>query len=256
MSDTDAVIALYRISEGTGALGDFYTCASRWMAEQGRLPNRICVHGEGYGGKWTSFTRTDAKLRRSGFGEVTSIDICALEAGKEAPILDYLVTASYQRAHDYALVAARTDIASLTSPEWGVLLRQLLVICQPVYGIGYERERRLGPMPYAMGIAQGLGYSGPEYDEALSISRWGDKAVRQHVFGRGVLRDVYRWNVLSGVHAGLAVRGKRLAEWISEGNGKRGELVDVGRGAWLWDVPSQRIGEVRTELAECDLISC
>ncbi len=159
-----------------------------------------------------------------------------------------MLTTSYDgRGHRLkAVLVARSSIATLTPTSMLPVARILAQSLKPNYGIGYNREHRLGPDFYAGGICMGLGYTESEEEEKMNISFWSD-AVADHIWRKGVLRDVYPWNFLTKPHLAKQIHGIPLKKWIRQSIG-RGTVDVLCKGINLWKVPEVDIPSVRSAL--------
>jgi hypothetical protein len=122
-----------------------------------------------------------------------------------------------------------------------------------LYGIGFARPYRLGPVMYATGMATGLGYSDQDMLEADRIGSWFREVIGQNRHRTGLLRDLYPLNVISEPHLGQRVGGARLADWIRH-SPDRGTLRPLDNGAWLWRVEESQIESVRAPLVDAGLL--
>jgi hypothetical protein len=258
ISEECSVVAFYGIDTGAKAVATFYRTAVEWFKSFGCPPDKAGIRGPGHGGKLGSFSRADAKLRKAGFDGLKSIEvICSTPHAITGN--DYLLTADWSVEYSYALVAARSSLATLSGGSMLPLARTLAPDLKPEYGIGYARPHRLGPAMYAVGICQGFGPGGfgvdlneAEREEADSISRWGD-GLAGRVWRQGVLRDVYPWNFLTGPHLAKQVGGVPLEQWIRQ-DARRGSLSLLCDGVSLWEVAGANIPEVRRVLRQAGIV--
>lgn len=154
----------------------------------------------------------------------------------------------------------REDIGPFSSDSCEHVAR-LVTDRHPVgYGICYERDARLGPEAYAIGMQMGYGRTQPDEIEAKRIALFGrefyaprpDEPERfRHL--AGMLRDSYAISVLSEKHLAVSVRGQSLKEWIASDR-RHGTLNQIGARNWLWLVDADNQELVRNELAAAQLI--
>ena len=251
-SDECWVFALYGIDATGESLGSIYEELLAWLDAHDAPPDKLSVHGEGFPGKVGAFPRLHAKLEKAGFEKVESLSLFSLLPDADLPVRDWKAEADLSPRHSCAVFAADASLAGVESML--DITRRAVEHLRPVYGIGYRRERRLGPVLYAYGMSYGINaFSGPEYEESLRISRWGDTAMEGGMYRQGLLRDVYPYNLLTEVHLAARVEGVRLEEWIREGAG-RGELAPFQGGVRLWKVDDAARERVRPALRQAGLI--
>jgi hypothetical protein len=258
VSEECSVVAFYGIDPDTKAGESFYRTVLNWFDGLGFPPDKAGITGRGHSGKLGSFARGNAKLQKTGFGEVSSLNIVSSTPDARTGG-DYFLTADWDAKYSYALVAARSSLATLSNKSMLPLARTLAQDLKPEYGIGYTRAHRLGPAMYAIGICQGLGPGGygvdlneAEREEADSISRWGD-GLAGRVWRQGVLRDVYPWNFLTGPHLTKQVGGMPLEQWIRQ-DARRGTLNPLCEGVSLWEVAGANIPEVKRVLRQAGVV--
>jgi hypothetical protein len=135
------------------------------------------------------------------------------------------------------------------------IARNIIQSVRPAYGIGFERERRVGPVKYALGVCQGLGVglTGEAYEEARNISRWCDMGMVKQVWREGLLRDVYAWNFLTGPQLAKPVSRVPLERWIQQGAG-RGKISSFCDGVSLWELNKSEVPQVRAALLQARAI--
>jgi hypothetical protein len=259
MSEECSVVTFYGINTDANAAAAFYQAVVRWFTELGCPPDKLSVHGPGHSGKPVSFARVSAKLQKAGFEGVTSLSVTAMTPGGQIPVNDWLLMADWSVEYSYALVAARSSLATLSNESMLPLAQTLAQDSKPMYGIGYTRPHRLGPAMYAIGICQGLGPGGygvdlteAEREEADSISRWGDGLAGQ-VWRDGLLRDVYPWNFLTKPQFTKPVGGVPLEQWIRQDT-RRGTLGPLCEGVSLWEVGEAHLPAVRQALHQAGVI--
>lgn len=235
----------------------FYQDVVGWAQAIGCPPDKLAISDPRRSKRPISFRRGDAWLQHAGFEGVRALSLVAMLPEGRIPVDDFLLAANWSTRHPHALVAVRSSLATLAShSSAGALLsiaQRLIKALRPAYGIGYTRPHRLGPVMYAIGIAQGLGPAGygvglspAEEEEALAISRWGPTMSAQ-VWREGLLRDVYQWNFLTQPHLDRLVDGTPLEHWVQQGTG-RGTLTAIEPGMALWEVPEGTRPAVRAAL--------
>jgi hypothetical protein len=243
-----AVVALYGTASDSAAVESWFQAAVRFMKRLGHGPDMLSISRSGKTGRWTSFDTGLRKLEKLGFHDVTDISLCRVRPGGTVPLHDYDILGSYSLSSRYALLACSESILPFSKPDWLELIQEMLKLSAAAYGVGYVRPASLGPVPYALGIAEGLGFSGAEYEEATLISTWGYSGMPERVYEAGLLRDVYPLNALSPSHLAKSVAGMPLRSWIEEANGKRGTLKSTTRDRWIWDLRGRELETLRAQL--------
>lgn len=248
-----SALAFYWKGTGEPRVAGFYQVVVGWLKNIGHPPTRIGVDRKGVSGKIVNFADMEARLKTGGFADITGIELYAMDSD-ETPKWDYLTKCSYSQSESYAVVAARSSLATLSQASMFPLAQSMIRELKPEYGIGYTRLLNEGPDLYAVGIGvgDGLGQSESEREEALRRARWSD-AMSEHLWDQGLLRDVYPWNFLTQPHLSRAVKELTLQQWITQ-EPERGTLQQVGEGVLMWNVPLARIADIRKELQDNDVI--
>jgi hypothetical protein len=239
--------ALYGFAPTTCPVGDMYQWAVDWFSRLGCTP---CKAGADIGGKtetnYRTFQNLNRKLRDTNFDGVTCWDLVAVPEG---------YSARKQWEHSVGTMA----ITYSRSP-WGKCLvfhiqeplirdrmedflgaaRQACELLHPLYGIGYRRKFRFGPMLYGMSMQSG-GNAAVDDD---NMQKW---AIMMQHEAYTLLRSVYPWNFLTGTQLNVMVGEMRLADWIASRR-DRGRLSPFTDEITLWTVPDERIRPVRDEL--------
>jgi len=239
-------VAFYGFAVTASTAVHCYERMLQWFAQKGCPPDRMGVKGEGFSGKLLDFSRPSAKLKKNGFRGVASVEIHSKPPSECPTSVDGRMMADLSIVREYAILSAE----SLLVPFEAMLDIAHAVVqhLKPCYGIGYQRNRRLGPSFYALGInygTQGV-FSGPEYEEKVRISSW-IEGMSQHVYRQGLLRDVYPYNFLTEAHLFRNVAGLPLNEWIQKDSG-RGRLVPFSGNMSLWSVDQVAIPQVCEDL--------
>lgn len=259
ISEECAVVSFYGIEPTKESVAGFYQDVLDWFQELGYPADKLGVIGRGHSGKPVSFKRGDAKLQKTGFDEVKAMDISSLIPDARIPVNDYLLTASWSANHSYACVVSRSSIVALSHSGMLPFAQKVIRDVKPAYGIGYNRNHSLGPAMYAVGICQGLGPGGygvglseKEQKEADSISRWGD-GMAAKIWEKGILRDVYPWNLLTQRLLTKPVGGVPLERWIQQ-SAERGKLEPLCEGVSLWEIEGEYQPAVRQTLQKAGII--
>lgn len=252
-SDECSVIALYGFAVDPSIVESVYERVVSWFDSLNAPATTLAVEGRGFSGKVRTFSRLNARLRKRGFQDVADFEVSSLGANGGFPLRDGPLTASLVLESEYFLAAVRSSLADLTADSMRGLARDVIGFLHPAYGVGYRRERAKGPPFYAIGLSMGLQHSGPEYEEGLSICRWGDTGMEERVWREGILRDVYPWNFLTQVQLRKRIGRMSLKRWIGEGQ-RRGKLSKFEGDMYLWELKPGEIRSVRPVLREAGLI--
>jgi hypothetical protein len=73
------------------------------------------------------------------------------------------------------------------------------------------------------------------------------------------IRDIYKLNFISDCHLALPIdaAGTTLRQWIEQGSGTRGELIELNPGFYCWHIASEeRALWLRNQLAPSGIIIC
>lgn len=249
IENPESGIAFYSVRHTAETVETFYSSVVEWFQSLGYPPDKAAIRAPGHSGKYVSFGRADVKLAKNGFAGVTSMEISALMPDAQFLANDYFLTAQYSRKFSFMYVGSLGSIASLSRSVMLPLAQRIIDCACPEYGIGYMRDRSLGPSLYAVGINKGEELS---YEEALRISRWGN-ASKAHVWREGLLRDIYPWNFITHAHLRKQVNGISLQEWIVQ-DSQRGEIIPLSKDISLWDIKEINILTVRKILQDNNII--
>lgn len=245
-SEDYSVIAFYGVSSTEPSMSSFYKIVIDWFNELGYPPDKISVHGVGHSGKPILFSRTDSRIRKNGFKDINSFTIFATHPEGKTPVNDYYLMASYDGnpENEYCFIAACSSIANLSSNTMLPLAKKLISAVNFEYGIGYTRKHHLGPAMYAIGIGQGLGSGGSDYEEGLNITQWGNIGMTHKIYCEGYIREIYPWNFLTDKQLQLSVGNVKFIEWIQE-QPVRGSLELISSDITLWKVEDNNIHAIR-----------
>ena len=83
-----SAVAFYGFDVEADAAQRFYEEIIRLFQSHGCPPSRLGVHGDGFSGKLTSFSRTHSRLIKCGFKRVQSVEIHSQFPKDIAPIVD------------------------------------------------------------------------------------------------------------------------------------------------------------------------
>lgn len=245
MTAQGPVVAFYGLADAKAA-ASFYEDTLQWFQANDCPPDKLSVAGEGFSGKPTAFNRTHGRLMKGGFQGIDSVTVLSMCPDSSLPLTDWRMTAILSLKDSYVVLAADSSVASMDSML--SVARTTVEHLKPCYGIGYVREMRLGPSLYAIGLNYGThtAFSGPEYEEKLRITRWGE-AMGQHAYRDGFVRDVYPCNFLTNPQLSRSVAGASLHDWITH-DASRGQLTEFAGDVFLWSVDEAVIQPVRDVL--------
>lgn len=219
-SEECAAVAFYGIRPNAEAAERFYSAVVEWAYQHGCPPDKLSVHGPGYSGKAVSFARPNAILQKKGFEDVTGFSVFSLTPDGKIPVMDFMLTGDYSASNQFAGIAARSSISSLSHADMLPLVRILIQAIKPEYGIGYNRHIDKGPLFYALGMGQGSTVSrsqgSPEQlVDSDNIWAW-QFGWKEEFWNSGQIREIYSWNFLNETQLNAPVGKCTLREWIRE----------------------------------------
>lgn len=223
-----------------------------WMTENGYPPNTI---GLPHSGKFLRYVNGKRRLEKEQY-KVRDIDFY----GGGEPGTDYAwkLTVCFSVDDQIIYLCFDEEVMCFSYEILEKLLLDLCQYCSPKYGIGFERERKYGPGPYAHGMPQGLkyDYENPEHGkQRQQIYKWVDVYRRKDGYHTGDFRDIYPFNVLSQPHLDRIVDGQRFQDWV-QASADRGTLKQVSDALWTWWIEDDKIPAVRDALAPSGMILC
>lgn len=240
------VIALYGI-QPTARCGELiYGLALSWFERLGICPDLLGITGTRLSDKMLSFDTQNRKLRQSGFGVIDSYTIvCSADNAHSSE--DFFATVHWSCSHKVCVIAV--DETYETMDSLLLTCKPFIDVADPQYGIGYFRERRRGPVLFALGVNKGgpIVMTGEAYEQARNISRWSNIGNLNQVYLQGILRDVFRWNLLTEAQLQRDVAGVSLEDWI-RADATRGTLTPFTRNMRLWEIEEARVATIRQVL--------
>jgi hypothetical protein len=254
-ADACSAVVFYGIAAGKTQAKDYYRLIVEWFTDLGFPPDKLSVHGTGHSKGLSSFSRSDLKIRRNDFKDVTYFELVSSTPNARTGH-DYFLEASYRcdAGDAYVNVIARSSLATLTSSSLLPIARRIVQLLMPAYGIGFTRDHSLGPELYAIGVNFGNdATSGPAYEQKVLISRWCDTGMVEQVWRDGVLRDVYPWNFLTEPQLNRLIDGVRLEEWI-RADIARGTINHLSASVSHWELKDKQIPGVRSALERAGAI--
>ncbi len=243
-----SVVAMYGLQFSTDRVDAAYRHLLEWFDSLECHPDRAGVSGDGFKDGVGSFDEFDRQLQRRGFSEVRGLNLYCLVPDGEIPGSDWCVSVDIDHGRSLCVVGARSSIAPIPGGAMASIARTLIRDFDPVYGIGFRREMEFGPTFYAMGGNVGWNLWGEERQKAERIQRWWTDGIEQRIYLKGVLRDVYPWNLLTHLQLGRQVEGVPLKQWIADDH-SRGTLSSFEGSTWLWEVSNGMRPRVRVAMA-------
>jgi hypothetical protein len=253
--DLDACIALYyRTEEPAHQLQQaerFYQGVVAWCNRIRRPPTHLSFDWGGSEGKLGPFGKGNERLCRLGFRDLENFALAVCPRGARS-ILDADIDCGW--FSDNATVVVRSTITNFTDPRFLECLGMSIATLRPEYGIGYYRLRRLGSNLYATGGRLDMGGPPEESEEELHLLReWADQGLEPAIWRRGILRDIYPWNILTPLQIDSAIGKTTVREWILQ-DSSRGSLRELANDVWLWEVPQSSAERVRDTLDRAGLL--
>ncbi len=257
MSDDELcfVMALYGVEMTRDDIVPMVDEIAEFFRAAGHPLSHVEVDGRGFGRRPLQFKRAWKRLRKATAGDIERVDALAFMAGGESTVSDWIVTCTINPGNAYVQVGASLKVMPGAERRIVTFVRGALGGIRPAYGIGFVRERGRGPSLYGVGIGYGreLPEFGPVAEELEEISRWGHTGKRERVYARGILRDVYPYNLLSTCHLERDVGGGTLRAWIA-GDAGRGQLDTWSDELAMWTVGPERVAAVRQALTGAGIL--
>lgn len=246
-------LALYDFDVTQFKLKDWVEWGESWMTANDYAPNTM---GLPHSGKFLRYNNGKKKLEKENYSS-SNLDFYA---GGEAGT-DYVWKMAAYFADDdrTTYLCFDEEIISFNYEILEQLLIDLSKFCSPQYGIGFLREKKYGPDPYALGYSHGLKYAYQNEEHGKENDRihcWMKSYVRKsRTYKTGDLRDIYPFNVLSPPHLDRIVNGSRFQDWV-QASSERGQLRQISDHLWTWWVGADKIPAVREALAPSGMILC
>ena len=248
-------VAFYGVSKEREALESYCQISSDWFSDLGHAPEILGVTGNGYAGRPQKFSRLYERVRKTRFSGVESVTVIAPLPNAKIPVDDYFLISGFDKGGRNAFLVVRSNLAQLSVDSMLPVIRRIISVIKPTYGIGYTRPHKYGPAMYALGICQGgpLIAKGALKEERTAISRWSGVGMKREVYRQGLLRDIYPWNFLTAPQLTRNVGGQSLEQWIRS-DSARGSLTVLDHGVTLWEVDQANIAGLRPCLDEAGVI--
>jgi hypothetical protein len=217
-------------------------------------PTHLMISARGFGKQPLHYHLAWKRLQKAPVDDVRLASVRSFIHGWFSQLRDWTIYCDvYPESAEYQLGAS---LPAVPDAEQRLLthVRHAVSRIQPTYGIGFLRTRGRGPTMYGIGSAYGdSAYSGPLYDEDVAITRWaleGDDALE-----RGMLRDVYPYQLLTERQLSRDIAGQPLAAWI-RADPARGRLEAWDERITLWTVDHAAVAEVRRQLVPTGVLLC
>ena len=236
ISDDCSALAFYGIRPSPKAAEDFYHAMVEWF---GRLATRRTRAGLRHPVRYATrlLPTPERQAGEEGLSKVTGVTVVATTPGAE-----------YWDSDCYAAASYMGDDDELTAYMWRgprsprcrqrpcCRLPEVAQLLKPVYGISTPIGR-LDAGFYAIGLNFDPGDLTPRNSRNRSGSARGARhSLRDQVYRKGILRDVYPWNFLTRPHLKKKVDGVPLEQWIRQ-NARRGGSASSAAGCisgnWL-----------------------
>ena len=254
-----STLAFYGFQPGPAAMRSILEILTDWLQSLGLKPDQVAVERPELGDLFGTSDSVRAQLAEDGYEDVVSLDVIVSPPSMGGAIANFAAEGSCHRGY-FAVVSVRESIASLSDGSMLPLANSLAESLDPEYGIGYRMELSLGPGWYAIGRLCGEAIEdmpedgSPEDEAQLQISRWGNIGMEEEqVFNKGILRDVYPWNILNEAQRSAMVEGVKLEEWVRQ-DGARGRITSFTKALVLWEVDHAHLEGVRRVLKEWKII--
>ncbi len=256
LSEDCVALAFYGVACESADVGGFYTDLIAWFNSVECPPDKLSVHGVGFGGKPVGFSRTHGRLAKRGFADVSSFTVFAMLPDGAIPTVDWSAIAFLWITNKPCFVlSARASVTTLDDDRLKRLTMSCIQRLTPAYGIGYQSKHNQGPQFYATGTNYGAktSFTSEEYDEGLSVQAWGDVGMTEEVYKQGLIRDVYPRNYLTEPQLVKRIAQQTLGEWI-ESHPSRGTLTKLDDRMMLWKLTDSQVNSAREELSSAGVI--
>jgi hypothetical protein len=246
-------VALHGVRDCEIDFGCWYRFAISWFEQNGVAPDKIGVGRSG--SKFSElrpFARESKRLIKSGFADVSSLELKASIPDADSVMQGWRLSASIARVPCYALLCADDDIRGFDKNLITSEVREIAKSFKICYGYAYRRPFKFGPDVYQLGMVT-EGMSKPEVERA---SKWAHallSTAQENDLICSYLREVCSLNFLSPKQLALIVDGQTLQAWI-EASSERGRLERFIDGLWLWDVPTDSVPMLQRYLGERRLL--
>jgi hypothetical protein len=246
----DTCLAFYGIDGGTEGGEGFFDLVVGWWSKMGQPPTHLSVCGRGHSGRTCLFHNASKKLRATGFGTVDFFNFAVCPPGMTFFLSQADLYCVWTRG-DFAALSLDSRFVTFDDERLFDVLRSCVASLKPEYGVGGYLGRWHGSIIFADGL--GFDTGEPITEEQLHKMQWGSEGKIDRSWREGILRDVFRWNLLTKPQLAAQVGKSTLRAWILGGPG-RGRLRELDERTWLWDLSDEEIEHVRPALAEAKLL--
>jgi hypothetical protein len=210
------------------------------LEKEGLTPTGMSLRGEGYSGKMATFSRNRAKLKRLGFGPVTSWFIYAADENQRPASFG----ATYLERQVWCSFALPDDRVSRsgTVEDAGSRITELLGV---EYGFVTNIPMQVGADLYPVGVSY-AGYKQPYY-LSVNNSEWGGVGLGKKLWQQGTIRRVYGLNLVGASVLHREIEGVTMREWIQR-DSLRGTLTPGPGDLSAWRVPEDQCAELTLTL--------
>ena len=207
-------------------------------------------------GKMKTYIREVKKLDIVDNTTFTGITLQATRRASDDSCWDdiFTVILSIRDEVGTCIIVLDNALVSFDSHIWGNITQSMANFFQPLYGYGFQRAFKKGPMFYPFGIIGSSGNVRISDQEENLITCWSN-AYKKGKYSTGDLRDIYPLNVLSSAHNQRMVEGKPLFDWINA-DSNRGDLTKLSENLWSWWVRDEQIDLVRSALKPTGILLC
>jgi len=232
----DYFFKFYGIEVSPKAAEKSFQLTVKWFGDLKYPPNKIAIKGSGHSGKVISFNRGRSRLLKTGFDQVSAMEISTLAEDGVYTSFDHIIEVAF--GYSKLSISASTQLTSLSLEAIYSTIHSLIVDFKPEYGVGYVLYR---------GAKGGLHYlPKPEEDpeEWTRLQKWDHYGIKESHHKQGEIRDVYPFNFLNSSQLQMPVEGVSLSDWIQQ-DPQRGTLEPVDERLTLWKVPEESIPAIR-----------
>lgn len=247
--DTRFTVCLYGIALDKADIIPLMDEANEFLRAIEQDPTHFSVRAPGFGKKPLQYRRALKRLHRAAPEELVSVGLYALTEDWNT-LWDWIASSRVFTQQSYFHLGISLGTAADAEQRVMHFVGRWMERMRPAYGIGFYRSLDLGPLFYGIGLSatSSLTCTDAEEAETRTVNRWAE-GMRQAVYDRGILRDVYSYSLLTSRHLEReAVDGVCLSDWI-QSEPWRGRLSAFENGYTLWTVAREHLATVREHLA-------
>lgn len=249
------IVGFYGVDGGPANLQRVYDALLEWFRSLQRRIDKLWVRAPGFSEKIGEFQRLHGRLEKTCFAGVSGFALHSIISNPPTIVYPSLHSSLQATVFlpQFVSIQGRPDVISLTSECLFRILSQIERELNPAYGIGLGQRRDSMLKVHMQGTSHRGTVKGAVYEEAVRQCHWGGMGIRERLFNRGIIRDVYPWNFLNSSQLGAKVEGQLLEEWIKREQG-RGELTPMSDALTLWSLDDAQIARVRPVLWDAGVI--